>query len=92
MNRLVQNRYLDALLKLMLLSASIHMIILILYSIVKLEPAHVNYFNILDLEFLFPGIEEGLLSNVLSAVCVVIVYLAIFILFTRGKGEGKGGE
>ncbi len=92
MNRIVQNRYLDALLKLMLLSASIHMIILILYSIIKLEPAHVNYFNILDLEFIFPGIEEGLLSNVLSVVSVIIVYLAIFILFTSGTDEGKGGE
>ena len=47
MNCLVKNRYFDALLKLMLFSAIIHMGILILYSVINLNIEKLNFFDIL---------------------------------------------
>ena len=75
--RIVKNDYLDALFKLMLLSAAVHMIILIATAIVNLDFKVLNYFNILDLEIIFPSIIEGVASDVAATV----VAIAIFVYF-----------
>lgn len=86
--RIARNRYLDALLKLVLFSAITHIIILVYKSVSTLDPVIMNYFNILDLELFFQGIENGALSQVLSAVVMLGIYVTIFFLFTR-KGDTK---
>jgi len=87
--RLAKNRYLDALLKLVLFSAITHMLILVYKSLSTTDSTVMNYFNILDLDLFFDGIEKGALSQVLSIVVMLGIYFAIFFLFTR---KGNGGE
>ena len=78
MRRIVDNRYLDALLKLMMFSAIIHIIILIPCALVTGNGMLMNYFNILDLDLVFPGVENGALSQVICVVVAVAVYCAMF--------------
>ncbi len=90
MRQIAKNRYLDALLKLVLFSAITHMLILAYKSVSTADPVIMNYFNILDLELFFEGIEKGTLSQILSVVVMLGIYFAIFFLFTRkGKAEEK---
>ena len=51
-----KNKYLSALKNLILFSASIHILLLIIYSVIKLDITHLNYFNILDFDLFFPNI------------------------------------
>jgi hypothetical protein len=83
MIQIVKNRFVDALLKLILLSAIFHMALLILFSIVNLDLVILNYFNILDIDLLFPNIIEGVLSQLLSIAMVIIIYSLIFVFFTK---------
>ena len=78
------NRYLDALLKLILFSALVHIFILVIHAVREKDVSILNYFNILDMDFFFPGIADGVLSNVLS-VGVMVVIFGLFFWFTRGK-------
>ena len=83
MIQIVKNRYLDALLKFILLTAIMHVVLLIIFSIVTLNVVPLNYFNILDLDSFFPNVIEGTLSQVLSVVVMVALYLAIFSFYTK---------
>ena len=78
------NRYLDTLLKLILLSALVHIVILVIHAVRERDFSVMNYFNILDLDFFFSGIAKGVLSNVLSVVVMVVIF-GLFFWFTRGK-------
>ena len=75
--QIAKNVFLDALLKLMLFSASIHMIILVGAAALEGDVKILNYFNILDLELIFPSIINGMASDVVST----LVALAIFGYF-----------
>jgi hypothetical protein len=83
MKRISKNRFVDALLKLMLLSAIIHIIILITFSIIKMDFTFINYFKILTIDLIVPSITQGVLSNVLSVAVVVILYILIFFFYTK---------
>ena len=72
--KIAKNIYLDSLFKLMLLSASIHMIILIGAAILRADIKILNYFNIPDLEFIFPHIVDGFASDVASALVAAAIY------------------
>jgi len=80
-----ENRYLDALLKLILLTAVIHVFVLIAAAVINADAVYLNYFNILDIDLFFPGIEQGMLSHFFSAVAMLIVYIVIYMFFTKSK-------
>ena len=75
-----KNKYLDALKNLVLFSALTHLSLLIIYSIVKLDVMPLNYFNILDLDLFFPSIIDGTLSQILSVVVMVAIYLFFYLI------------
>ena len=83
MNRFVKNRYLDSLLKLMLFSASVHILILIYHSISSRDITAMNYFNILDLDFFFDDIAKGTLNNIISVATMVVIYLMIYFFLSK---------
>ena len=83
MDRFVNNRFLDALLKLMLFSATIHICILIYHSITSHDITVMNYFNILDLDFFMSDIAKGTVNNILSAVTMLIIYIVIFFFLSK---------
>jgi len=78
-----ENRYIDALIKLILFSAVFHIILITIYSIVNLDITYLNYFNILDIDLFFPGIIDGSLSQVFSILMITIIYLIIYSVFTK---------
>ncbi|OGC81794.1 MAG: hypothetical protein A2V81_01655 [Candidatus Abawacabacteria bacterium RBG_16_42_10] len=82
---ILKNRRLEALKKTILLSATIHLILLITFSIVKLDAIYINYFNMLDLELLFPDIIKGPVSQIVSAVLMVTIYFIFYFRFTKNK-------
>jgi len=75
--KIVKNRYLNALLILMLFSAILHTVLL-LFLILKTRDLYViNYFNILDIDSFYPNIFNSFLGNALSIVFTVVIYLVI---------------
>ncbi len=73
------NKYIDALLKTMLFSASIHMIILIVQAIRTGDIMIINYFNILDLEIYYPHILKIPQTHLIAASVALIIYLTFLI-------------
>ncbi|MFA6022572.1 MAG: hypothetical protein WC781_00625 [Candidatus Pacearchaeota archaeon] len=82
MNKIVKNKYLDALFKLMLLSAIIHVAILIIKSIISFNLYPLNFFQILEITYFFPSLASGLTSLVISFITMVVIYLIILRFFT----------
>ncbi|OGZ65425.1 MAG: hypothetical protein A3C50_03740 [Candidatus Staskawiczbacteria bacterium RIFCSPHIGHO2_02_FULL_43_16] len=75
--KIVDNKYLNALLLLMLFSAMVHMLILFVFAVISKDVYVLNYFNILDIELLYPNVFNSALGNGVSVFCVVILYLVI---------------
>jgi len=75
-----RNKYVIALENVMLFSAIVHMIMIAIYSIVKLNTVKFNFFDILDLDLFFPNIIKGNLSQVFSIIAFVIVYCIFFFI------------
>lgn len=83
--RISKNRYFDALLKLFILSAVLHIAILFVYAVVSGDVRQLNYLGILDFTLFFPAIIEGFFSNIAAFVLLVFTYISIFIFFTQPR-------
>ena len=78
--KIVKNKYLNALLLLMLFSAIVHMIILFLMTISTFDIYALNFFNILDIDVLFPALFfNSTLSNISSVIFILSIYLIILV-------------
>ena len=77
--KIVKNKYINALFVLMFFSALIHMAVLFFDAIKNLDIYALNYFKILNLDIIFPGITAD--TNTLNALSIIlIILLYIFIL------------
>ncbi|MEK7193378.1 MAG: hypothetical protein AAB652_01155 [Patescibacteria group bacterium] len=88
-HRFVRNRYLDAFLKLVLLSGLTHIFILLAYYAKNGDLAILNHFNILDLDLFFPGITLTSANNIFPFVILFSVYSGVFFFFTGSRGKKK---
>ena len=75
--RIVKNKYVNALLVLMLLSALVHMLILSYFSIKSKNLYALNYFNILDVDLFYASIFDSAAGNVFSVLFVIFIYFII---------------
>jgi len=75
--KIVKNRYLNALLILLLFSAILHMVFLLLLFFKTKDLYVINYFNILDVDFFYPNIFNSFLGNAFSIILAVVTYLII---------------
>ncbi|MEK7665029.1 MAG: hypothetical protein AAB361_02735 [Patescibacteria group bacterium] len=76
--KIFKNKYLNALVLLMVVSVIIHMLILIFIAVKSLNIYILNYFNILDLDILFPGIFKNTpYGNLISVITALFLYFAI---------------
>lgn len=82
---MIENRYLDALFKLILLSAIAHLIVLAVQSLRAGDISILNYFNILDVDLFLPSIAQGLRSQIASVLVMAGLYLGIYYFFTKQK-------
>jgi len=75
-NKIIKNKYLNAFLLLLLYSAVFHFIVLVLRCFLEKTVYPLNFFNILNLNFLFPSIFKDTLSgDVISVIVVIVIYL-----------------
>ncbi len=81
------NKYIVALKNVMLFSAIIHMIMIAIYSIVKMNTSKFNFFDILDLDLFFPNIIKGNLSQIFSIIAFVIVYCIFYFINMEKKKQ-----
>lgn len=86
MNSIVKNRYIDTLLKLMLLSAVIHMIVLAVYSVSNNDFTSFNFFTIVGLDLLFPQIVANDCQYLYSFVTVLCLYILLYY-FLNSKNK-----
>jgi len=76
--KIVKNKYANTVFLLMLFSASVHMIILFFLSFARGDLYILNYFNILDLDILFPTIfKNNFVGNISSFIITGIIYFII---------------
>jgi len=84
MNR-TRDRAVDALKKLILFSAILHLFLLLIYSIGTLKFEYLNYFKILEIELFFPINIHGFYSQALSVATMVLIYLLMYFKFTKKR-------
>jgi len=80
-----KNRYFDALLKLFILSAVLHIAILFFYAVASGDIRQLNYLGILDFTLFFPAIIEGFFNNMAALFLLLAVYVSIFIFFSKPR-------
>ena len=89
MNSITHNRYLDALLKLVLFSAIFHMMLLIIYSLLHADGSLLNYFSIVDITLYIPSIPHEGLMNLSSLATVIGLYILIYFFLTHKNPDKK---
>lgn len=67
-----------------LLTALIHILILVIRTIKEGNIKLLNYFGILDLNAFFPRITQGWVSDMISVLLISII-LGVFLLFSFRK-------
>lgn len=76
--QIVENKYINAVLLVMLFSAGIHMLILFYLALISGNFYLLNYFNIIDLDVLFPSLfTNSPMGNIVSVLLVVLLYFFI---------------
>jgi hypothetical protein len=80
--KIKKNKYVNALIKIMLFSAVVHMIMIGIYSFAKLNTVKFNFFDILDLDLFFPRMIHGNISQISSLVTFVLLYALIVLGIT----------
>jgi hypothetical protein len=83
---IVKNKYLNALLLLMLFSATVHMIILFCLAILRGDLYLLNYFNILSISYIIPNFLHSFWGNIASFAVTAILY---FIILKFNSLESK---
>ena len=65
----------SALIKSILVFATLHIVILIYLAVTTGNLTYINVFSILDLQVFFPGIEQGVASSAISALIVATIFM-----------------
>jgi len=74
----IKNKFLRAIIGFILFTAVLHLVFLFAYTLFKLNVSLINYFDIIDLDLYFPSIIKGILSQVLSIITAITVFLVIY--------------
>jgi len=85
MNKATLWDILKSLASLMLLSASIHMVILFVYAFQTQDLKILNYFNILDIDFYFPQIIIMPYTDIISILIMVAITSGFFLYYRSRK-------
>jgi len=75
--KIVENKYINALLLLMLLSAIVHMLILFVFAIISKNLHILNYFSILNVNYFLPNFLNSVQGDIISFIFTLIMYLVI---------------
>ena len=91
MKKIGKNKFIIALKNLTLLTAFIHIFLLVIYAFMKLDFTYLNYFNILDIDLFFPNVIKGYFNNILAVIILLIVYFT-FYFFAQKKASKRANK
>lgn len=83
MKPFVSNRFGDALIKTVLMFASIHIVALSIHAIWYLRLSSLNLFYILQLHLFFPEIVQGVGWFSVGVVVLILLYSIVYTFFTK---------
>lgn len=89
MNRFSENRFIDAALKTVIVSALTHITIIVIHAIMTSNIMKLNYFKILELDLFIPGVGRDMMSFFVSMVTLLLVYFLVFYFMTHDV-DSKG--
>jgi len=78
--QIVKNKYVNALLLLMLGSAIFHILLLAFLALWTKNLYFLNYFNILSISYFIPNFLNSFLGDAAATLFALILYLAILFL------------
>ena len=79
MKQIIANRYLDAAVKTMLCSASIHIVIIIGLAVAHRDIVPLNYFDIIGLGNFLPAAIHPPLGHIVATLVLAMLYVAMFV-------------
>ena len=79
MLKIKANRFIQALVKLMLLSAVLHILILVVHSVIVQNISELSLFKIIGLDLFYPELSSMFLF---SSVVAFVIYVLIYFFFT----------
>lgn len=83
---IVKNKYLNALFLLMLVSAAVHIIILVIKSFAEKSIYPLNFFHILNLNYFFPNVfKDSAAMNIASVIFLASFYLLLLALSDKNE-------
>ena len=85
MTALRKNRILQAFFKLMLISAGLHITILLIHFFFTGDISLFNFFRIIELDLFFPHLMAGSLGDYFSSFAVGAIYLFSFFYLTESN-------
>ena len=79
------NRFLQAFLYLMLISAALHICIAFTHFFVSGDVTSFNFFRIIELSIFYPDFVDSIMGQYFAVVATLFVYLTAFIFLAKGK-------
>ena len=79
----MKKHFINALIKFILFSATLHILLLLIFFVFKRDLTLINYFNIIGLNLFFPEVGQGLASQIFSLLTMVVIYGLIFFVSSR---------
>ena len=73
--KIVKNKYVNALLLLMLFSAVTHMIVALCFVLLSGDFYILNFFNIIDIDLFYPNIFNSFSGNIFSVFLMIAIYM-----------------
>lgn len=81
---MTEKRFFRTIFKTVLFFSFFHLILLGVLAVVNGNLTFLNVFGIVGLQYFFPGIEQGVVSFLLSLIVIGIIY---FAFYHRGKNK-----
>ena len=83
--KITENKYLNTLFLLMLVSASFHVLILFVSALMFQNLHFLNYFRILNIDYFLPDFINSFSGDIFSIFFAAFLYLAILKLNEDGR-------
>lgn len=85
MSSLSKNYFIKAFVTLMVVSALLHILILLYVVITTKNVNALNFFTIIELDIFFPHFVHSSTGNYIAAILVALIYLTSYIFLSKKK-------
>ncbi len=83
MVRITKNKFIDALLNVILVAGILHLTLLITICIIRRDITYLNFFRIIEIDAFFPYITQGPLSQITSLAIIAALYFLMLFFYTK---------